>query len=116
MLIISPNEKRYRDLMLEDIHHYNEQQNDHTKNEKQEENWISEADIQHKWELAKKNATLLYKKHHLSSADLQDIKSFIILSLLSGVFIPVKDFLIIVNLLKLRILIKIKIISLIRII
>lgn len=88
LLIISPNEKRYRDLMLEDIHHYNEQQNDHTKNEKQEENWISEADIKHKWELAKKNATLLYKKHHLSSADLQDIQSFIILSLLSGVFIP----------------------------
>ena len=74
--------------MLEDIHHYNEQQNDHTKNEKQEENWISEADIKHKWELAKKNATLLYKKHELSSADLQDIQSFISLSLLSGVFIP----------------------------
>ena len=89
--------------MLEDIHHYNEQQNDHTKNEKQEENWISEADIKHKWELAKKSATLLYKKHQLSSADLQDIQSFIILSLLSGVFIPPKRHLI-VNLLKSRIL------------
>ena len=88
LLIIDPNEKRYRDLMLQDIHQYNEQQNKHTKNEKQEENWISEADIKHKWELAKKNAALLYKKQHLTSADLQEIQSFIILSLLSGVFIP----------------------------
>jgi hypothetical protein len=51
--------------MLQDIQEYNQQQNEHTKNEKQEENWISEAEIKLKWELAKKNATLLYKKQHL---------------------------------------------------
>ena len=31
---------------------------------------------------------LLYKKQHLTSVDLQDIQSFVILSLLSGIFIP----------------------------
>jgi len=36
LLIISPNEKRYRDLILHDIHQYNEQQNEDTKNEKHE--------------------------------------------------------------------------------
>jgi hypothetical protein len=88
LLIINPNEKRYRDLMLDDIHTYNQEEKKQTMNEKQEENWITEDEIKHKWELAKKNAMLLYKKHHLSSVDLQDIQSFVILSLLSGIFIP----------------------------
>ena len=88
LLIINPDEKQYRDLMLEDIHHYNEQEKKQTMNDKQQENWITEEEIKHKWEIAKKNATLLYKKEHLTIADLQDIQSFVILSLLSGIFIP----------------------------
>jgi hypothetical protein len=88
LLIINPNEKRYRDMMLEDIHQYNEQENKQVMNQKQEDNWISDDEIKEKWEMTKKNAMLLYKKHHLTSADLQEIQSFIILSLLSGVFIP----------------------------
>ena len=88
LLIINPNEKRYRDLMLNDINTYNQEQKQQTMNDKQEENWITEDEIKHKWELAKKNAMLLYKKQHLTSVDLQDIQSFVILSLLSGIFIP----------------------------
>jgi len=88
LLIINPNEKRYRDLMLNDIYTYNQEQKQQTMNEKQEENWITEDEIKHKWELAKKNAMLLYKKQHLTTADLQDIQSFVILSLLSGIYIP----------------------------
>ena len=88
LLILSPNEKRYRDLMLNDIETYNKQENKQVMNQKQEDNWITEQDIKDKWESSKKNATLLYKKHHLTQADLQDIQSFVILSLLSGVFIP----------------------------
>jgi len=88
LLIINPNEKRYRDLMLNDINTYNQEQKQQTMNEKQEENWITEDEIKHKWELAKKNAVLLYKKQHLTTADLQDIQSFVILSLLSGIYIP----------------------------
>lgn len=88
LLIINPNEKRYRDLMLNDINTYNQEQKQQTMNDKQEENWITEDEIKHKWELAKKNAMLLYKKQHLTTADLQDIQSFVILSLLSGIYIP----------------------------
>ncbi len=36
----------------------------------------------------KKNADLLYKKSQLTSNDLQQIQSFIIISLLGGIFIP----------------------------
>ena len=88
LLIINPNEKRYRDMMLNDINTYNQEQKQQIMNEKQEDNWITEDQIKHKWEMAKKNAMLLYKKQHLSLADLQDIQTFVILSLLSGVFIP----------------------------
>jgi len=88
LLIINPNEKRYRDLMLNDINTYNQEEKKQIMNEKQQDNWITEDEIKQKWELAKKNATLLYKKQKLSSADLQEIQSFIILSLLSGLFIP----------------------------
>ena len=88
LLIINPNEKRYRDMMLEDINQYNEQENKQVMNQKQEDNWLTDDEIKQKWEMSKKNAMLLYKKHHLSSADLQEIQSFVILSLLSGVFIP----------------------------
>ena len=88
LLIINPNEKRYRDMMLNDINTYNQEQKQQIMNDKQEDNWITEDQIKHKWEMAKKNAMLLYKKQHLSLADLQDIQTFVILSLLSGVFIP----------------------------
>ena len=32
LLLVSPNEKKYRDLMLEDIHTYNDEQNKQVKN------------------------------------------------------------------------------------
>ena len=35
LLLVSPNEKKYRDLMLEDIHTYNDEQGKQIKNEKQ---------------------------------------------------------------------------------
>ena len=54
--------KRNRDLMLEDIHTYNDEQEKQIKNEKQEHNWIDSSEIQSKWETLKKNAVVLYNK------------------------------------------------------
>ena len=62
LLLVSPNEKKYRDLMLEDIHTYNDEQEKQIKNEKQEHNWIDSSEIQSKWETLKKNAVVLYNK------------------------------------------------------
>jgi len=45
LLLVSPNEKKYRDLMLEDIHTYNDEQNKQMKNEKQEHNWVDNNEI-----------------------------------------------------------------------
>ena len=88
LLLVSPHEKKYRDLMLQDIHTYNDEQNKQLKNEKQEHNWVDNKEIQSKWEALKKNAMILYKKQNKTIQDFQEIQSFILLSLLGGIFIP----------------------------
>lgn len=86
-LVIITDDKKYRDLMLDDIKTYNHEIGKQEKSETQKENWVAGADIKQLWEQLKRNADLLYKKSHLTQGDLQQIQSFIILSLLGGMFI-----------------------------
>jgi len=87
-LVIITDKKAYRDLMLEDIKDYNKDIETQTKSESQKENWIETNQIKEVWELLKNDADLIYKKKTLKPQDLQQIQSFIIVSLLGGVFIP----------------------------
>lgn len=87
-LVIITDDKKYRDLMLEDIKEYNHEIGKQEKSETQKENWVAGADIKSLWESLKRNTDLLYKKSHLTPSDLQQIQSFIIVSLLGGVFVP----------------------------
>jgi len=86
-LVIITDDKKYRDLMLEDIKTYNHDIGKQEKTETQKENWVEGADIKTLWETLKRNADLLYKKTHLTQGDLQQIQSFVILSLLGGIFV-----------------------------
>jgi hypothetical protein len=95
LVIITDDNKKYKDLMMSDISSYNKEIGKQEKSETQEENWINTPQIKEVWEDLKKNADLLYKKKELKPADLQQIQSYIIVSLLGGVFVPVrrsKDF------------------------
>jgi integrase len=74
--------------MLTDIKDYNAEIGKQEKSESQKENWVSSGDIKSIWDNLKKNADLLYKKSNLTPNDLQAIQSFIIVSLLAGIFIP----------------------------
>jgi integrase len=87
-LVIITNKKEYRDLMLEDVRDYNKDIHKQEKTDTQAENWISIDDVKKVWTELKQHADLLYKKASLKPADLQNIQSFVILSLLGGVFIP----------------------------
>lgn len=87
-LVIMTNDKKYRDLMLEDIKDYTQDIGKQEKTETQKENWVETDGVKTLWEALKKNTDLLYKKAHLTSGDLQQIQSFIIVSLLGGIFIP----------------------------
>jgi len=86
-LVIITDDKKYRELMLDDIKNYNHEIGKQEKSETQKENWVAGADIKLLWEQLKRNSDLLYKKQHLTQSDLQQIQSFIILSLLGGMFI-----------------------------
>ena len=87
-LVIITDDKKYRDLMLEDIKEYNHEIGKQEKSDTQKENWVQGDDIKSLWETLKKNTDLIYKKSHLTPLDLQTIQSFIIVSLLGGVFVP----------------------------
>lgn len=87
-LVIITDKKEYRDLMLEDVRNYNKDIHKQEKTETQEENWVSSDKIKEVYDEYKKNAELLYKKKSLKPSDLQQIQSYIILSLLSGLLIP----------------------------
>jgi hypothetical protein len=87
-LVIVTDKKPYRDLMLEDVRDYNKEIHKQEKTPEQKESWVTTNQVKEIWEQLKKDATLLYKKQSLKPADLQQIQSFIIISLLGGLFIP----------------------------
>lgn len=99
-LVVITDNKEYRNLMMEDISNYNKEMSHQEKSESQKENWLSEEEITNTWNALKKQADILYKKESLTMSDLQNIQDFIILSLLSGIFIPVRRSLDYVNMLK----------------
>ena len=86
-LVIITDKKPYRDLMLEDVRNYNKEIHKQEKTPEQQESWVSTNQVKDVFDEYKKNAELLYKKKSLKPADLQQIQSYIILCLLSGVFI-----------------------------
>jgi len=87
-LVVITNEKSYRDLMMEDVRDYNKEIDTQTKTETQKENWINGDGIQDIYNELKTNADALYKKKSLTPSDLQQIQNYIILSVLSGIYVP----------------------------
>lgn len=89
-LVIITDNKKYRELMLEDVRNYNKEISKQEKTDKQEENWVSGGEIASVLSELKTTADALYKKAHLTPSDLQQIQSYIILCLLGGDYIPVR--------------------------
>jgi len=87
-LVIITEDKKYRELMLEDIKEYNHDIGKQEKNESQKESWVEGNEVKTLWEQLKRNTDLIYKKSQLTPSDLQQIQSFIIISLLGGIFVP----------------------------
>lgn len=90
LVVVSPEIKAYRDAMLSDIKAYNEDIAKQEKTPQQQANWVEADTIDTIWNTLSKNANLLYKKDQLNSNDLQHIQNFVLLSLLSGKFCPVR--------------------------
>jgi integrase len=86
-LVIITSDKDYRDAMLSDVRDYNKDISKQVKTDTQEENWIENKEIMDTITDHKNNATLLYKKKSLTPSDLQQIQNYIILCVVSGMYI-----------------------------
>ena len=87
-LVVITDNKKYRDQMMKDIEEYKSNESNQLKNEKQTESWVEKDEIAELYEAMTKNVKILYKKKELTMADLQEIQNYIILCILSGIFIP----------------------------
>jgi hypothetical protein len=87
-LVVISDKPKYRELMLEDIKSYSNEAKKMEKTPAQEANWLEANELNEVMANAKNTATALYKKQKLSMNDLQNIQNYIILCLMSGVYIP----------------------------
>ncbi len=87
-LVVVTSCKAYRDQMLKDIENFNEEIGKQEKTEAQEESWVSNNNVQDIHDSLQSQSMALYRKTSHSMTDLQEIQNFIILCLLSGIYIP----------------------------
>ena len=87
LVIITDNDK-YRSQMNDDVKQYNKDIATQEKSPSQEQSWMKTDEIKKAYDTLAKHAALLYKKESLSTNDLQDIQNYIIVALVSGLFIP----------------------------
>jgi adenine-specific DNA methylase len=90
LVVICPDHKEYREIMMADIKKYNTEIAKQEKTPTQEANWVDAPEIKEVLATYKKHADLLYKKSALTEYDLQEIQKYVLLCLLSGVYIPVR--------------------------
>jgi len=90
LVVICPDCKEYREVMMADIKKYNAEIDKQEKTPTQEANWVDAPEIKQVLATLKKHADLLMKKKSLTDNDLQEIQKYILLCLLSGQYIPVR--------------------------
>jgi len=87
-LVVLTDKDEYRNVMNGDVSDYNEEIRKQEKSVTQRENWIETDEIREVFNRLENDAKILFKKQNKTNADIQQIQSYIIVSLLGGVFIP----------------------------
>ena len=77
-------QKKYRELMMDDIGNHRKEIETQQKTPQQEANWVSRDEIDKKYKQYEKAAAALLKKDKLTSKEIQQYQQYIILALLSG--------------------------------
>ena len=86
-LVVLTDKDEYRNVMNGDVSDYNEEIQKQEKSVTQRENWIETDEIREVFNRLENDAKILFKKQNKTNADIQQIQSYIIVSLLGGVFI-----------------------------
>lgn len=87
-LVVLTDKDEYRNVMNGDVSDYNKEIQKQEKTETQRDNWITTDEIREIFNRLENDAKILFKKQNKSTADLQQIQNYIIVSLLGGLFIP----------------------------
>lgn len=77
-------QKKYRELMMDDIGNHRKEIEQQQKTPQQEANWVTRDEIDKKYKQYEKQANALLKKGELSNKEIQQYQQYIILALLSG--------------------------------
>ena len=86
-LVITTELPEYRTLMMEDSNNYATQIATQVKTQKQQDNTITQDELQNLLKKHKNIATKIYKKEEFTAKDYQDIQDYILLALFSGFYI-----------------------------
>ena len=92
LVVICPDNKHYRDLMMTDIQTYNTDIAKQEKTPSQQANWVETNEISDLWKKMKTDVDLLYKKQNWSENDRQSVQNFVLLTVYSGLFFPVRRY------------------------
>ena len=87
-LVVVTSNKKYRDLMMDDILKYDASMEKNEKSDKEKDSWVEGNEIKELWEKLKDEADYLYKKKAHTMNDLQKIQNFVLISVLGGLFCP----------------------------
>jgi hypothetical protein len=77
-------QKKYRELMMDDIGSHRKEIELQKKTPQQEQNWVTRDEIEKKYKLYEKQAAALFKKDKLTNKEIQQYQQFVILALLGG--------------------------------
>jgi integrase len=86
-LVVFNGSSEYSNKMIEDVEVFNKEIEEQKMDDKQKDNWIVSDDIKSIYDEYKEKAKSLYKQELLELSDLQEIQNYIILSLMSGIYI-----------------------------
>jgi hypothetical protein len=89
-VILMSDNKMFKDQMDKDILEAELKKEKQEKTEKQIENGLDQEEIKKIFEDLKNEAAFLYKKEHRTIGEMLKIQNYIIMSLLSGIYIPVR--------------------------
>ena len=90
LVVLCPTCDEYKDLMNKDGQEYNAKKKMQKKSEKEEANWVEQSELQTIYENLENEAKACFKLKNPTSVDIQRCQSYIILSVVSGKYIPIR--------------------------
>jgi ribosomal silencing factor RsfS len=89
-LVVLTGNETYQKQMMVDGTEFNESKQLNKKSKKEQANWISQDELKTILNTSKQQANMLYKLKALNSKQIQQIQNYVILSLMSGKYIPIR--------------------------